>query len=195
MVSIASWRRPSSMRLSFSAFWRSSTLASASFSALSSAALGTALRARRGGVRRGRRGQRRSPAAMPEQDWPIAANTGLLAALATIGQSLVEHRRDCGALARSPVLLPKLAGTICDCACVETSAVAASSESYRTHASGQCRYCLDQFDHPTLPSRLIPSSFCASTANSIGSCFSTSRAKPLTISATASSCLEAALIA
>ena len=39
--------------------------------------------------------------------------------------------------------------------------------------------------HPTLPSRLIPSSFCASTANSIGSCFSTSRAKPLTISATA----------
>ena len=42
-------------------------------------------------------------------------------------------------------------------------------------------------DHPTLPSRLIPSSFCASTANSIGSCCSTSFAKPLTISATASS--------
>src|SRR5687768_7562861 len=41
--------------------------------------------------------------------------------------------------------------------------------------------------HPTLPSKLIPSSFCASTANSIGSCFSTSRAKPLTISATAAS--------
>src|SRR5690606_21266326 len=41
--------------------------------------------------------------------------------------------------------------------------------------------------HPTLPSRLIPSSFCASTANSIGSCCSTSLAKPLTISATASS--------
>src|SRR5438067_6170572 len=39
--------------------------------------------------------------------------------------------------------------------------------------------------HPTLPSRLIPSNFCASTANSIGSCLSTSRAKPLTISATA----------
>ena len=49
--------------------------------------------------------------------------------------------------------------------------------------------------HPTLPSRLIPSSFCASTANSIGSCFSTSRAKPLTISATAASCVEPALIA
>ena len=43
----------------------------------------------------------------------------------------------------------------------------------------------DLFAHPTLPSKLIPSSFCASTANSIGSCFSTSRAKPLTISATA----------
>ena len=42
--------------------------------------------------------------------------------------------------------------------------------------------------HPTLPSRLIPSSFCASTANSIGSCCSTSLAKPLTIRATASSC-------
>src|SRR6185369_6367252 len=39
--------------------------------------------------------------------------------------------------------------------------------------------------HPTLPSKLIPNSFCASTANSIGSCLSTSRAKPLTISATA----------
>src|SRR5688572_4722327 len=41
--------------------------------------------------------------------------------------------------------------------------------------------------HPTLPSKLIPSSFCASTANSIGNCFRTSRAKPLTISATAAS--------
>ena len=45
---------------------------------------------------------------------------------------------------------------------------------------------------PTLPSRLMPSSFCASTANSIGSCLSTSRAKPLTIRATASSASEAA---
>src|SRR5690606_2205038 len=41
--------------------------------------------------------------------------------------------------------------------------------------------------HPTLPSSEIASSFCASTANSIGSSFSTSLAKPLTISATASS--------
>ena len=41
--------------------------------------------------------------------------------------------------------------------------------------------------HPTEPSKLIPSSFCASTANSIGNCCSTSFAKPLTISATASS--------
>src|SRR3546814_3447637 len=31
--------------------------------------------------------------------------------------------------------------------------------------------------HPTLPSRLIPSNFCASTANSIGSCCNTSFAK------------------
>ena len=41
--------------------------------------------------------------------------------------------------------------------------------------------------HPTLPSSEMPISFCASTMNSIGSCCSTSRTKPLTISATASS--------
>src|SRR4029450_128273 len=41
--------------------------------------------------------------------------------------------------------------------------------------------------HPTLPSRLIEISFCASTANSMGSCWSTSLTKPLTTSATASS--------
>src|SRR5690606_32445409 len=35
------------------------------------------------------------------------------------------------------------------------------------------------FTHPTLPSSEIPSSFCASTANSIGNCCSTSLAKPL----------------
>ena len=40
---------------------------------------------------------------------------------------------------------------------------------------------------PTEPSRLIEISFCASTANSIGSCCSTSLTKPLTTSATASS--------
>ena len=41
--------------------------------------------------------------------------------------------------------------------------------------------------HPDGPSRLIEISFCASTANSIGSCCSTSLTKPLTTSATASS--------
>ncbi len=41
--------------------------------------------------------------------------------------------------------------------------------------------------YPTEPSRLIDSSFCASTANSIGSFDSTSRAYPLTISPTACS--------
>ena len=49
--------------------------------------------------------------------------------------------------------------------------------------------------HPTLPSRLTASSFCASTANSIGSSFSTSLQKPLTISDSASSSLEPALAA
>ena len=41
--------------------------------------------------------------------------------------------------------------------------------------------------YPTLPSRVIWRSFCASTANSIGSLFITSLAYPLTINATASS--------
>ena len=40
-------------------------------------------------------------------------------------------------------------------------------------------------DYPTLPSRLTPSSFCASTANSIGSSRKTSLQKPLTIMLTA----------
>ena len=42
--------------------------------------------------------------------------------------------------------------------------------------------------HPTDPSSEMPISFCVSAMNSIGSCCSTSRTKPLTISATASSC-------
>ena len=58
--------------------------------------------------------------------------------------------------------------------------------------SASSRVAAHTAHHPTLPSRLIPSSFCASTANSIGSCFSTSRAKPLTISATAASGVEPA---
>src|SRR5689334_14533884 len=41
--------------------------------------------------------------------------------------------------------------------------------------------------HPTLPSRLMPSSRCASTANSIGSSLKTSLQKPFTIIETASS--------
>ena len=41
--------------------------------------------------------------------------------------------------------------------------------------------------HPTLPSRLTATSFCASTANSMGSSCRTSRTKPLTSSATLSS--------
>src|SRR6187549_384539 len=44
------------------------------------------------------------------------------------------------------------------------------------------------FNHqPTLPSSEIEISFCASTANSIGSCCSTSFTKPLTTRPTASS--------
>jgi hypothetical protein len=44
--------------------------------------------------------------------------------------------------------------------------------------------------HPTLPSRLMATSFCASTANSIGSCCRTSLTKPFTRSCTASSWLR-----
>src|SRR5690606_22670975 len=47
---------------------------------------------------------------------------------------------------------------------------------------------MDQWlTHPTLPSSEIEISFCVSTMNSIGRCCSTSRTKPLTMSATASS--------
>ena len=42
-------------------------------------------------------------------------------------------------------------------------------------------------DQPTEPSKLIPTSACASTANSIGNCCRTSLQKPLTINATAAS--------
>ena len=44
--------------------------------------------------------------------------------------------------------------------------------------------------YPTLPSRLIPTNFCASTANSIGNCCNTSLQKPFTIKPTASSELK-----
>ena len=47
-----------------------------------------------------------------------------------------------------------------------------------------------QRHQPTEPSRLIEISFCASTANSMGSCWITSLTKPLTINATASSSLS-----
>src|SRR4051794_41742871 len=47
------------------------------------------------------------------------------------------------------------------------------------------------FDHyPTLPSSEIEISFCASTANSIGSCCSTSLTNPVTTRPTASSCVR-----
>ncbi len=48
-------------------------------------------------------------------------------------------------------------------------------------------YIYDGLLHPTLPSSETAISFCASTANSIGNCCSTSRTKPLTMSAVASS--------
>ena len=41
--------------------------------------------------------------------------------------------------------------------------------------------------YPTLPPAMMPISFCVSAMNSMGRCWSTSRTKPLTISATASS--------
>src|SRR5262249_52996571 len=50
--------------------------------------------------------------------------------------------------------------------------------------------CMAYLDQPTEPSRLMPISFCVSALNSIGRCCSTSRTKPLTISAIASSALK-----
>ncbi len=65
----------------------------------------------------------------------------------------------------------------------------AKSEGNGLHKTAGRRIGIKLFGHhPTLPSRLMPISFCASTANSIGSSCSTSLTKPLTISAIASSC-------
>ena len=58
-------------------------------------------------------------------------------------------------------------------------------EAVRPAGSGWRRAGLGSY--PTLPSRLTPSSFCASTANSMGSSLKTSLQKPLTIMLTASS--------
>src|SRR4051812_3084807 len=53
------------------------------------------------------------------------------------------------------------------------------------------RHDVVRLDHyPTLPSSEIEISFCASTANSIGNCCSTSLTKPLTTRPTASSWLR-----
>ena len=62
-------------------------------------------------------------------------------------------------------------------------------ESFDSQDRGMARDMPGQHDgrQPTEPSSEIVISFCASTANSIGSCCSTSLTKPLTISATASS--------
>src|SRR5215510_12830361 len=62
---------------------------------------------------------------------------------------------------------------------------------FLTVPAGHHRDIVDVHDrlagHPTLPARLTEISFCASTANSIGSCCSTSLTKPLTTRAVASS--------
>src|ERR1043165_6297390 len=66
--------------------------------------------------------------------------------------------------------------------------------AHRVHPIGHSNHIASDrpqivwLDHyPTLPSRLTEMSFCASTANSIGSCCSTSLTKPSTTSAVASS--------
>ena len=57
----------------------------------------------------------------------------------------------------------------------------------RQSAALETQRWVAQRAQPTLPSRLIPSSFCASTANSIGNSARTSLQKPLTIMEMASS--------
>jgi len=53
-----------------------------------------------------------------------------------------------------------------------------------------CENIPDHLGYPTLPSSEIEINFCASTANSIGSCCSTSLTNPLTTRPTASSWLS-----
>src|SRR5262249_21312252 len=64
---------------------------------------------------------------------------------------------------------------------------ATSRRPYRSvHRLAPAHVTLPRYQ-PTLPSRLTPSSFCASTANSIGRLRNTCLQKPLTIMFTASS--------
>src|SRR5580658_139565 len=58
---------------------------------------------------------------------------------------------------------------------------------YLQHQSAFPSVSFNSLAQPTLPSRLTASSFCASTANSMGSSFRTSLQKPLTMSDSASS--------
>src|SRR4029079_8866983 len=76
-------------------------------------------------------------------------------------------------------------GTPLKAACRRVTEFAVHPRPSRRPLRGLLRMGL--YRQPTLPSKLIEISFCASTANSMGSCCSTSLTKPLTTSATASS--------
>ena len=71
----------------------------------------------------------------------------------------------------------------------ESSPLRGASESTPVHRlsilHGNSEFIIPNY--PTLPSRLTPSSFCASTANSMGSSRNTCLQKPLTMMPTASS--------
>ena len=93
---------------------------------------------------------------------------------------------DCGALGRA-TRMPHVPSR----ASVRTFSVFAGLRSQSTSRKRlPAGLCMAYLDQPTEPSRLMPISFCVSAMNSIGKCCSTSRTKPLTIIATASSPLK-----
>src|SRR5713226_8599564 len=64
------------------------------------------------------------------------------------------------------------------------------THSRSSHSLRHCYFLAGALPYPTLPSRLTFSSFCASTANSMGSSRNTRLQKPFTIIETASSALS-----
>ena len=94
-------------------------------------------------------------------------------------------------MARASVLLPEPLGPMMACTSPVSTVKIDAAKNFLAPAAHMQILDLEHADvssfYPTEPSRLTLSSFCASTANSIGSSRKTSLQKPLTIMFTASS--------
>ena len=125
-----------------------------------------------------------------DQAGPAAATTHQAVANATADERATASSTEARTSRASPDRMRSVRSRICPGATVvrglSSPADPGTAGGRRRRRRGGERL-KDSASHPTLPSRLIATSFCASMANSIGSACSTSRQKPLTTSATASS--------